>query len=124
VDQIRILDNRLLETSKKILCLLFDKSMHVNEIIRQTSPDRTYIITTIRLLERGQLITRNKRVRRGKKVMMQLTEVGRELVDILRSLKIEGCVFGITKSIIMVLSMNPYLMLYEVCIQISTAWYD
>jgi DNA-binding MarR family transcriptional regulator len=61
--------------------------MHVNEIIRQTSPDRTHIIATIKILERGQLITRHKRIRRGKKVMMQLTEVGQELVDISRSLK-------------------------------------
>ena len=81
------MNNRLLKTSKKILCLLFDKNLHVNEIIRQTSPDRSYIISTIKTLEREGLIARNKRTKKGKEIVKQLTEVGHELVDMSRSLE-------------------------------------
>jgi DNA-binding HxlR family transcriptional regulator len=81
------MNNRLLKTSKKILCLLFDKNLHVNEIIRQTSPDRSYIISTIKTLEREGLIARNKRTKKGKEIVKQLTEVGHELVDVSRSLE-------------------------------------
>ena len=81
------MNNRLLETSKKILRLLFDKKLHVNEIIRQTSPDRSYIISTIKTLEREGLIVRNKRMKKGKEIVKQLTEVGHELVDMSRGLE-------------------------------------
>jgi DNA-binding HxlR family transcriptional regulator len=81
------MNDRLLETSKKILSLLFDKNLHVNEIIRQTSPDRSYIISTIKMLEREGLIVRNKRTEKGKEIVKQLTELGRELVDISRSVE-------------------------------------
>jgi DNA-binding HxlR family transcriptional regulator len=67
--------------------LPFDKNLEVNEIIRQTSPDRSYIISTIKLLEREGLIARNKRAKKGKETVKQLTELGRELVDISRSVE-------------------------------------
>jgi DNA-binding HxlR family transcriptional regulator len=81
------MEHRLVETSKKVLCLLYDKSLHVNEIIRQTSPDRTHVISVIKALERAHLITQNKDKEHGQKKIKQLTDVGYELVDILKSLE-------------------------------------
>jgi DNA-binding HxlR family transcriptional regulator len=87
--------NRLVETSIKILRLLLDKSLHYNEIIRQTSPDRTHVDNAIYVLERGQLIMEykiSKRERKQQKIhsqtkIMQITDLGRELIDILVSLE-------------------------------------
>jgi hypothetical protein len=87
--------NRLVETSIKILRLLLDKSLHYNEIIRQTSPDRTHVDNAIDVLDRGQLIMEyqiSKRERKQQKIhsqarIMQITDLGRELIDILVSLE-------------------------------------
>jgi len=87
--------NRLVGTSIKILRLLLDKKLHYNEIIRQTSPDRTHVDNTIDVLERGQLIKEykiSKRERKEQKIhsqarIMQITDLGRELIDILVSLE-------------------------------------
>src|SRR5918911_976046 len=81
------MNDRLLETSKKILRLLFDKNLHVNEIIRQTSPDRSHVIATIKTLEREGLIARSGRTKKGKEIVKQLTELGHELVDMSRNLE-------------------------------------
>ena len=85
--------NRLVNTSKHILRLLFDKNLHVNEIIRQTSPDRSYIISTVKTLEREGLIAQNKRTKKGKEIVKQLTELGREIAEIIKSIQLcyESC---------------------------------
>jgi len=87
--------NRLVETSIRILRLLLNKNLHYNEIIRQTSPDRTHIDNTIDVLERGQLIMEykiSKRERKQQRIhsqarIMQITELGRELIDMSVSLE-------------------------------------
>ncbi|MFL6400108.1 MAG: winged helix-turn-helix transcriptional regulator [Nitrososphaeraceae archaeon] len=81
-----VINNRL-ETSKKILRLLFDKNLHVNEIIRQTSLDRSYIISTIKTLEREGLIARNKGTKKGKEIVKQLTPLGKELAKLMDNIE-------------------------------------
>lgn len=58
--------------------------MYVNEIIKQTSKDRTYIIAILEQLEKGWLIeTVQERKQHKQKKFKKLTPLGRELVTII-----------------------------------------
>jgi DNA-binding HxlR family transcriptional regulator len=74
--------NRLVDTSIHILRLLSKGQTNVNEIIRQTSSDRTYIITLIKTLQREKLIERVQTPAKQVKIL-SLSNLGRELVDLL-----------------------------------------
>ena len=50
-----VINDRLVMTSIKILSSLYNKNMFVNEIIEQTSSDRSFVIKTLRTLEKGRL---------------------------------------------------------------------
>jgi hypothetical protein len=89
-------NNRLVFVCIKILRLLLAKKLHYNEIIRQTSPDRTLVDDAIDTLEKGQLIvelkmSRYERKRHGihsQAKIMHLTDLGRELADMVVSVEL------------------------------------
>lgn len=75
--------NRLVNTSESILRLLSKGGTHANQIIKQTSSDRGYIFRVINILEREELISENKDPKHSQKKIKNLTELGREIVDII-----------------------------------------
>lgn len=80
--------NRLVMTSIKILSSLYKKDMFVNEIIDQTSSDRSFVIKTLRTLEKGRFITSiNSKSHKQKKVK-QLSQLGQELANLVNSIQI------------------------------------
>jgi hypothetical protein len=80
--------DRLVNSSVQILRLLPPSGLHTNEIIRQTSPDRTHIIEAIRFLETGQLIEvkNEKNWKFGQKKMITPTSLGFELRTLMEDL--------------------------------------
>ncbi len=93
-------NNRLVSTCINVLRLLLDKNLHYNEIIRQTSPDRspdrTHLNYAIEELERGELIMEyriSKHERKRQKIhsqwkIMKITDLGREIADIANSIEL------------------------------------
>lgn len=54
------MNHRLVSTCVKILCSLSPTGMNVNTIIKQTSPDRTYVTKAIKTLEKAGMVTKEK----------------------------------------------------------------
>ena len=80
-------NNRLVMTSIKILSSLYKKNMFVNEIIEQTSSDRSFVIKALRTLEKGRFITSiNNKCHKQKKVK-QLSQLGQELANLIFSIQ-------------------------------------
>lgn len=87
--------DRLISTFITILRLLLHKKLHYNGIIRQTSRDRTHVDIAIKALERGKLVMEykiSKQERKRRKIhsqakILQITDLGRELIDMLDSLE-------------------------------------
>jgi DNA-binding HxlR family transcriptional regulator len=87
--------DRLVSSTIVILRSLLDKSLHYNEIIRQTSSDRSHVDNVINTLEAGQLIMEykiSKRERKEQKIhsqarIMQLTDLGREFIHLVDGIK-------------------------------------
>ena len=78
-----VINNRLVTTSIIILSLIYKKNMFVNEIIEQTSSDRSFVIKTLRTLEKGRLIESiNSKSHKQKKVK-QLSQLGQELANVI-----------------------------------------
>jgi DNA-binding HxlR family transcriptional regulator len=78
-----VINDRLVTTSIIILSLLYKKNMFVNEIIEQTSSDRSFVIKTLRTLEKGRFIeTINSKSHKQKKVK-QLSQLGQELANLI-----------------------------------------
>jgi DNA-binding PadR family transcriptional regulator len=78
--------NRLIGTSKHILGLLSKGDTNVNQIIKQTSSDRTYVINVIKSLQQEGLVS--ERVEGAlKKKIQSLTELGLEIAKILKSVQ-------------------------------------
>jgi DNA-binding HxlR family transcriptional regulator len=75
--------NRLVDTSMHILRLLYEGGANVNQIIKQTSSDRTYIINVIRTLRQEGLISET--LHGPQKKIQNLTELGREVAEIIKS---------------------------------------
>jgi hypothetical protein len=81
------MSNRLVFDSIHILHLLLDKNLHYNEIIRQTSSDRSHVDNVIDTLEARQLIMEykiSKQERKRQKIhsqakIMTITKLGREI---------------------------------------------
>jgi DNA-binding HxlR family transcriptional regulator len=81
-----VINNRLVMTTIKILSSLYKKNMFVNEIIDQTSSDRSFVIKTLRTLEKGKFITSiNSKSHKQKKVK-QLSQLGQELANLVYSI--------------------------------------
>lgn len=78
--------NRLVDTSKHILRLLHEGSANVNQIIKQTSSDRTYVIDMIKTLQQEGLISETLRGEQRK--IQNLTELGREIAEIIKSVEL------------------------------------
>ena len=74
-------------TSIKILSSLYKKNMFVNEIIDQTSSDRSFVIKTLRILEKGRFITSIKSKSHKQKKVKQLSQLGQELANLVNSIQ-------------------------------------
>jgi hypothetical protein len=74
------MSNRLLSVSLKILKLLYAKKLWVNNIIEQTSRDRTYVIRVLESMEKAKLLTQGPRSI-GRKRPIELTSLGIELTS-------------------------------------------
>lgn len=75
-------NNRLVKISKRILCLLYEGGTNVNQIIKQTSSDRTFVINVIKILRREGLVSETPY---GPQIKIQnLTELGLEIADIIK----------------------------------------
>ncbi len=75
-------NNRLVLTYTKILNILYNKNLSVNDIIKQTSSDRTFVINALKELEKVDFInTLQSKSHRQKKVK-QLTKLGYELAHL------------------------------------------
>jgi hypothetical protein len=73
--------DRLLSVSTTILRLIYGKKLWVNEIIKQTSPDRTYVIQALETMENARLLTQGPR-RIGQKRALELTSLGNEIASL------------------------------------------
>jgi DNA-binding MarR family transcriptional regulator len=80
--------DRLVNTSKHILRLLYDGSTNANQIIKQTSSDRSYVFNVIKTLQEEGLISEstNPEIHKQKKTK-NLTELGREIAEIIKSVQ-------------------------------------
>jgi DNA-binding HxlR family transcriptional regulator len=79
-------DNRLVDTSKWILSLLLRKSNSVNQIIQQTSSDRSYVLETIKILQRDGLIIEAKDPNHTQKKIKHLTSLGQEAAELINAI--------------------------------------
>jgi hypothetical protein len=87
--------NRHVSASIEILRSLLDKNLSKNEIIKQTSSDRSFVYDVIDTLKKGELVMEykiSKRERRRQKIhtqakIMKITDLGAELIDILNCLE-------------------------------------
>jgi DNA-binding transcriptional regulator GbsR (MarR family) len=70
--------DRLVQICIRILGLISDKNLSVNEIIRQTSSDRSHVIEAIKKLEGAALVVENKAREHKQKRIKRLSELGRE----------------------------------------------
>jgi DNA-binding PadR family transcriptional regulator len=85
--------NRHVSFSIKILRSLLDKNLYKNEIIEQTCSDRSFVYEVLNALEKGQLIEEEKILKRERRKrgihtqakMMQITDLGRELMQLMVS---------------------------------------
>jgi len=80
-------DNRLVDYSMRILSMLSRGATNVNQIIKQTSSDRTYVIEVIKNLQREKIIeesnyTTNRKHKQAKP--KRLTYLGQELADLIK----------------------------------------
>ena len=75
-----VFSNRLVDTYIKILNVLYEENMSVNEIIEQTSNDRTYVLDVLKKLEIYGLIEPIEFQKQHKqKKFKKLTELGFEI---------------------------------------------
>jgi hypothetical protein len=77
--------DRLLSVSTTILRLIYGRKLWVNEIIKQTSPDRTYVIQALETMEKARLLTQGPRSI-GRKRSVELTSLGNEIATLYFSL--------------------------------------
>ena len=82
-----VINHRLVMTSIKILSSLYKKNMFVNEIIDQTSSDRSFVIKTLRTLEKGRFITSINNKSHKQKKVKQLSQLGQELTNLVNSIQ-------------------------------------
>ena len=83
-----VINDRLVITSIKILSSMYKKNMFVNEIIEQTSSDRSFVIKTLRTLEKGRFIESIKSKSHKQKKVKQLSQLGQELANLITASKI------------------------------------
>jgi hypothetical protein len=81
------MNDRLVNTSIQILSLLPRSGLHINEIIRQTSPDRSHVIKAKEYLKKGRLIQETeKNWKVGQKKSLILTGLGFEIKTLMDDL--------------------------------------
>ena len=77
-----VINNRLVGTFIKILNSLYIENMSVNEIIEQTSSDRTFVIKALRELEKAELIETIKNQSHKQKKVKQLSKLGKTVAQL------------------------------------------
>jgi DNA-binding MarR family transcriptional regulator len=77
--------DRLVNTSKHILRLLYDGGTNANQIIKQTSSDRSYVFNVLEALQEEGLISESPDTKKHKqRKIKNLTELGREIAEIIK----------------------------------------
>ncbi len=79
-------ENRLVTTCKDILRLLLHAGTNVNQIVRQTSSDRTYVLNVIKILQQEGLISESGDPEHSQKKIKNLTAFGREIAELVKSI--------------------------------------
>ena len=77
-----VINDRLVVTFIKILNSLYIENMSVNEIIEQTSTDRTFVIKALRKLEKAGFIDTIKNLSHKQKKVKQLSKLGHTLAQL------------------------------------------
>lgn len=78
---------RLVNTSIGILRMLPPSGLHINQIIRQTSPDRSHVIEAKEYLKKGRLVQESKKNWKvGQKKSLVLTGLGFEIKTLMEDL--------------------------------------
>lgn len=77
------MNNRLVTTSTRILHLLSTSDLSTNDLILQTSSDRTHVEACIKSLVRARLIKRIKSPTHRQKKINQLDNIGKELSNVI-----------------------------------------
>ena len=78
--------NRLVTISKDILRLLLGAGTNVNQIVRQTSSDRTYVLNVIKILEQEGLVSESTDPKHKQKKIKNLTAFGLEIAELVKSI--------------------------------------
>src|SRR6266487_4679555 len=73
------MSNRMVNTTQKILCLLLGTEMSVNNLIAQTSSDKSHVVDVISNLGKLGLLEESKDKRHKQKKIKKLTSVGKEI---------------------------------------------
>jgi DNA-binding MarR family transcriptional regulator len=79
--------DRLVNTSKHILRVLYDGGTNVNQIIKQTSSDRSYVLNVLWTLQEEGLISESTDPDHKQKKTKNLTELGHEITEIIHSVQ-------------------------------------
>jgi hypothetical protein len=79
-------NSRLIATSEHILLLLSKAGTYVNNIVKQTSSDRTYVFWVMSYLQYEGLITESKDPTHSQKKIKNLTPLGREIAELIKSI--------------------------------------
>lgn len=77
----------MVETSKKILCLLSTSEMNVSRIIQQTSSDRSHVVSVLRMLNKADIIEEIKDPKHKQKKIKKLTPLGEEYSGLMLNIK-------------------------------------
>ena len=81
-----VLKNRLVETCIKILRLISDKSLHINNIVSQTSSDKSHVIKAIKTIEKAELVKRISSKTHKQMEFLELGQMGNELANLMKNI--------------------------------------
>ena len=76
------MNNRMVYTSISILRLLSHESMSTNDLIERTSSDKSFVVNTIKALNKAKIIKRTRSHEHRQKKINELEDLGSELVKI------------------------------------------
>lgn len=80
------MNHRLVSTCVKILCSLSPIGMNVNNIIKQTSSDRTHVVQAINTLRKGKLVMKERSKIHSQMIMVKPTVLGNEVISVVNKI--------------------------------------
>jgi DNA-binding MarR family transcriptional regulator len=80
------MNHRLVSTCVKILCSLSPVGMNVNNIIKQTSSDRTHVVQAINTLRKGKLVMKERSKIHSQMIIVKPTVIGNEVISVVNKI--------------------------------------